>query len=246
MSARKVDIAFVLDISDSMAPCIDAVRNHIGRLLEEVQNAKFDWRLEFVAHNMPGRHVYHMESVNCPTISSLYGEEPHLDRFFTTDLNLFRDRLSQLTVSGDEDMLCALDTALDLPFGPANETQRVVILISDEPFETNESEAFQQAKQKVNSIIQKIQDRHVTFLAIMPDGDTLDQLAMVDRSEVYPVEEDDPGMQKADIPGLLRMLGKTISTMTKQSGEDRPYNRALFNQDLWGRVRNFDRIEDSK
>ena len=153
MSARKVDIVFCLDTSDSMKPCIDGVKENINRLVTQLQQANFEWRIDFVAHCMPGRGIYRVLSVHGATSDFLYRGSS--DQFFTTDVNLFRQRLGELEVCGDEDMLCALDFALDAPFGPANETQRVIVLISDEPFETNEDTAFQRAQGMVNDILEK-------------------------------------------------------------------------------------------
>ena len=248
MPARKVDIVFCLDTSDSMKPCIDAVRANINRLLEQLQQANFGWRLDFVAHCMPGRNVYRMISANGGTTDMLYRKGDPSGHFFTKDVEFFRRRVGELEVCGDEDMLCALDTALDMPFGPANETQRVVVLISDEPFETNEDTAFAKAKNMVNDIMEKIRARHITFLAVMPvrEGGVADKLSMVDRADITPVEENDLGMQKVDMADLFSQLGKTISVTTMQSSGEEPYKRALFDQDKWSSATSWDPIGDSK
>lgn len=238
MPSRKVDIVFCLDTSESMKPCIDAVRANIGRLLTQLQQAHFDWRLDFVAHCMPGRHIYRMLSVAGGTTQLLYRSGNAAEHFFTQDVEAFRRALGELEVCGDEDMLCALDTAIDFPFGPANETQRVVILISDEPFETNEEEAFQRAKEKVEAIMEKIRARHITFLAVMPvrEGGVVEQLSLCDRADIIPVEENDLGMTQVDMIELFNQLGKTISVSTQQSSGEEPYQRALFGQDQWSKA----------
>ncbi len=245
MSARKVDIVFCLDTSDSMKPCIDGVKENINRLVTQLQQANFEWRIDFVAHCMPGKGIYRTISVHGGTSNLLYHGP---GQFFTTDVDLFRQRLDELEVCGDEDMLCALDFALDVPFGPANETQRVIVLISDEPFETNEDTAFQRAKGMVNDIMEKIRARHVTFLAVMPvrSGGVVEKLSMVDRADITPVEEGDLGMRKVDMADLFSQLGKTISVTTMQSSGEEPYKRALFGQDEWGVADGFDPIGDSK
>ena len=247
MPARKVDIVFCIDTSDSMKPCIDAVRANINRLIEQLKGAKFEWRVDFVAQCMPGRHVYHTESLNGSTWDLLYRNSIP-GSFFTTDIERFKSALARLDVAGDEDMLCALDFALDIPFGPADETQRVIILISDEPFETNEDTAFQRSKTKVEDIMEKIRARHVTFLAVMPvrEGGIAEKLSMVDRAEITPVDENDLGMENVDMADMLSQLGKSISVATMQSGGEESYKRALFNQDKWGVSSDFAPIGDSK
>lgn len=250
MPARKVDIVFCLDTSDSMKPCIDAVRENIGKLVDQLRQANFDWRLDFVAHHLAGKNaganVYIHESLRGPTYPMLY--EGRNVAFFTDDVEEFKRGLSYVETAGDENMLMALDFALDMPFGPANETQRVVVLISDEPFETNEPTAFETAKEKVEAIKKKIQDRHVTLLAIMPirEGGVAESLAEVDRADFTPVEENDLGLKNVDMMSLFRQLGKTISTLTAQSNGEEHYERALFNQGKWGTAAKIDRISDTK
>lgn len=234
MSARKVDIVFCLDTSDSMKPCIDAVRANIGKLIDQLKSANFEWRVDFVAQCLPGRHVYRTLSIGGDTIRLLYEENGK--SLFTKDIERFKSALSRLSVAGDEDMLCALDFALDFPFGPASETQRVVILISDEPFETNEDVAFANSQKKVADIMEKIRARHVTFLAVMPvrENGVAERLSMVDRAEITPVEENDLGLAGVDMGDLLSQLGKSISVTTMQSSDEESYRRALFGQDRWG------------
>ena len=250
MPARKVDIVFCLDTSDSMKPCIDAVRANIGKLLEQLEKASFEWRIDFVAHNIPGRDgglVFHLESVGTPTWESLYGSGG-TDGFFTKDVEKFKRRLGELECTGDESMLLALDVALDFPFAPADETQRVVVLVSDEPFESNLSDALAKARPKVEALKKKIMDRHVTFLAVMPvrEGGIAESLATVDRADITPVEEGDLGMQGSDMAGILKQLGRTISVTTAQSGGRDEYERALMGQDKWGVAKSWSSIGDSK
>lgn len=250
MLARKVDVVFCLDTSDSMKPCIDAVRDNINRLVRQLRQANFEWRLDYVAHNVVGRNgsamVYSNDSLRGDTLGMLY----HNARsdFFTEDEEEFKRGLSRLVCEGDENMLCALDTAMDFPFGPANETQRVIVLVSDEPFETNEPAGLARARAKLPDIKKKLMDRHITLLAVMPvrDGGIAESLAEVDRTEITPVEEGDLGMRKVNMVDLFGQLGRTISTFTAQSNGEEPYKRALFNQDGWGRSSGFDRIGDKK
>ncbi len=252
MPARKVDIVFCLDTSDSMKPCIDAVRDNIGRLVDQLRQANYEWRLDFVAHHVSGINdsggtVNHHDSLFGSTFWMLYRNSN--SRFFTDDVDFFKRRLDNLEIEGDEDMLMALDFALDMPFGPANETQRVVVLISDEPFESNEPSAFSFSKTKVDDIKKKIQDRHVTLLAIMPirQGGVAESLAEVDRADFTPVDEGDLGLTKVDMLSLFRQLGKTISTLTAQSNGEESYQRGLFNQMNWGDgSKDFKHISDTK
>ena len=250
MPARKVDIVFCLDTSDSMKPCIDAVRDNIGRLIRQLRQANFEWRLDYVAHNVCG----YDNGSSVYTHNSLYGDPLDIfyhdssPRFFTTDEEEFKRGLASLECEGDENMLLALDIAMDAPFGPVNETQRVIVLISDEAFETNEPSELEAARDKVDDIKQKLMDRHITLLAVMPvrEGGIAESLSEVDRSDFMPVEENDLGLRKVNMVDLFSQLGRTISTFTAQSNGRENYRRALFGQDRFGRADNYDSIGDSK
>ncbi len=255
MPARKVDIAFCLDTSDSMKPCIDAVRKNIGQMIDQLKQANFEWRLGFVAHHIAGRndrggYVYTQQSISGGTLDILYhnGQSTNESGFFTSNIEVFKGALADLECAGDEDMLLALDTTLDAPFGLKNETQRVVVLISDEPFETNEPERLKYSKEKLEDIKQKIMDRGITLLAVMPirENGIAEDLSMVDKADFTDVEENDAGMTKVDMSSLFSHLGKTISVSTMQSNGEETYKRALFNQDKWGSSSSFKSIGDTK
>jgi hypothetical protein len=247
MPARKVDIVFCLDISDSMAPCIAAVKDNITTLVKQLRQANYDWRLDFIAHNVPGEHVYSAKSVRkYSVISSLY-RKPNPSDFFTDSLDEFCAALSKLEVDGDENMLYALDCALDMPFGPAAETQRVVIMLSDEPFISNYRFHEDKRREKVSALITKIQARCVTLFAIMPHDEIVEDLATVDKADFIPVETKDNGLAEIDLGKLFAQFGKTISVQTRQQGEEGKYEEGLFGQKTMGDAdSSWDSITDKK
>lgn len=247
MPARKVDIVFCLDISDSMAPCITAVKENITTLVKQLKQANFDWRLDFIAHCVPGANVYSTHSMRVfSALDSLY-TTPKPSDFFTESLDEFIRGISKLEVEGDEDMLFALDCALDMPFGPADETQRVVILLSDEPFTTNFRFHEKKNRDKVASLIAKIQARHITLFAVMPHDEIAEDLATVDKAEFIPVEKTDNGLAEIDLKKLFAQFGKTISVQTRQQGVEEKYEEALFGQKSMGIAEHgWERIKDIK
>ena len=247
MPARKVDIVFCLDISDSMAPCITAVKDNISSLVKQLRQANFDWRLDFIAHCVPGENVYSTHSLRdyC-AVDSLY-RKPNNSVFFTDNLDEFIRGISKLEVAGDEDMLYALDCALDMPFGAADETQRVVIMLSDEPFTTNYLFQGKKRRDKIASLIAKIQARHITLFAVMPHDEIAEDLVTVDKAELIPVEKTDNGLAEVDLKKLFEQFGKTISIQTRQQGGEEKYEEALFGQKEMGYAEpGWDSINDTK
>ena len=247
MPARKVDIVFCLDISDSMAPCIAAVKENITSLVKQLRQANFDWRLDFIANCVPGKNIYDTQSLRAESaIDSLY-RKPNCSDFFTDKLDEFCAGISRLKVEGDEDMLFALDCALDMPFGAADETQRVIILLSDEPFTTNYQFHEKKHRDKVASLIAKIQARHVTLFAVMPHDEIAEDLATVDKAEFIPVEKTDNGLAEIDLKKMFEQFGKTISIQTRQQGGDEKFEEALFGQkDMGVANHGWETIKDKK
>lgn len=238
MPARKVDIVFCFDASESMKPYVASVCRHVSSMIESIRQAKFAWRVDFVAHHVLGRTdvgtVYCDRSVFGDTVDLLY--EADEARFFTKSIKEFKTAMSDMSFEGDENMLYALDLALDFPFGPATDTQRVVILLSDEEFETNEPSCLKRCKELLPDICQKIQDRHITLFAAMPirRGGMAEELAKVDRANFVALVKDSNGKIEFNVLNWLRQLGQSISSsaISRTSGKER-YARALFNQDIW-------------
>lgn len=247
MPARKVDIVFCLDISDSMAPCINAVKENITSLVKQLRQANFDWRLDFIAHCVPGEHVYATHSLREYCAGDSLYRKPNPSRFFTDKLDEFCAGISKLEVAGDEDMFYALDCALDMPFGLADETQRVIILLSDEPFITNYRFHEKKYREKLAPLIAKIQARHISLFGVMPHDEIVEDLATVDKADFTPVEKTENGLAEIDLKKLFEQFGKTISVQTKQQGGEEKYEEALFGQkDMGYADPGWDPINDTK
>lgn len=148
MSTKGVaDVVFVIDASNSMSPCIDAVRKHIGSFVEGITSnpqVTWDWRMDFLAHQTgqgdSGSLVFLMQSVfyedGMSLVTNLYHSSRQGARFFIKSQTEFINALGRIRVKGDETPLIALDTALDYPWRPSQSCHRVVIFLTDEPFET--------------------------------------------------------------------------------------------------------------
>ena len=231
MPAKNVDAVFVIDASASMAPCFSQVVENVEHMMKSLHQASFHTRLDVLVHNIPAESVYHTSTVKeANAINALY----HSNRpnFFTEDLQEFCRKLKSVSVKGDEDMLVALDCALDFPFGPISSTQRVVVLLSDEPFETNYD--FDCRKGAVDQLIEKIHSRKITLLMVMPHSDTANILAEADKSDYAALDNSDDGLRSFDFKRFFAQLGKTLSSESRQITKEKEYRKALFGQDRWG------------
>src|SRR5687767_2457379 len=189
MSTKGVaDIVFCLDASDSMRPCLEAMCRHIDGFiggLSSNRQMQWDWRIDFLAHSCGDGTMrcesLHHESVGL--IDSLY-RRGGTGQFFTADLAELRRGLSRIKAFGDEAPLVALDCCLDFPWRRASGCHRVVVLMTDEPFET--SHAQEEQLRQLPALINKIQKMHVMLYMVAPDSAGFDLLACIDKS-VYEV-----------------------------------------------------------
>ncbi|HLW71836.1 MAG TPA: FHA domain-containing protein [Candidatus Binataceae bacterium] len=119
---RPVDIVFVLDVTESMQPYIDAVKQNITNFAEELKNNNRDFRLGLVTFE--DYVISQYPDCNCEYRSAL-----------TTDVQKFIGWVGALHAGGGgdipEDQLDGLAYAATLPFRP--EAQAIVILITDAP-----------------------------------------------------------------------------------------------------------------
>jgi len=243
MPSPNVDLVFVLDASASMGPCFDQVKKHLHDVIKPMQGhvSKVNFALIAAAASKNGSGIlYNVESLlegdqGMELVSMLYkasgDQAAPRDRIFTTDPERLIRRLDGIQAKGDEDMLLALDFALDLPFGPVSNTKRVIALFSDEPFETGV--VGSDSNQKLPGLIEKIQARHVQLFAAIPDGPGASQLASVDRAEIELVGGQGGGLADVDFKQLFAQMGKSISGSSLQLASEPSFHRALFGQDAW-------------
>ena len=241
MSSPQVDLVLVLDASASMAPCFKALCAHLKAVLMPLQGHVATVNFGLLAQSVGKRGKSHVVRFSflggeSDVLDELYrhgpGEQIGRDHFFTTDAQRVVSRMEEVEVSGDEDMLIALDTAADFPFGPLATTKRVIALFSDEKFETG---AFgRETAGQLPALMQKIQARHIQLFAAVPEGKIAEELSAVDRSEVEFVRGGD-GLAAVDFGQLLRQMGKSISASVTQMGKEADYEKGLFGQAQWGR-----------
>ncbi len=232
MSASVVEIVFVIDASDSMRPCFEGLSRHMEQFLQPLQGFNFQIRLGMVAlkvgKSSQGGRVVDMQTL-VGSFSSIYGGE-NSDRLFTNKPEDFIGSLQGVQLSGDENSLLALDIALDFPFGPVNKTRRVVALFSDEPIEGGAVVESEFAL--IPELIKKITDRRILLFVAMPNSPSLELLGATDGCQIQSVQGGD-GLGSVDFSKLMGQMAKSISVASLQ-GNERPYRRALFDQDKWG------------
>lgn len=246
MSIQLADIVFVVDASESMGPCFGKLRRNLETLMKTMRQARFRPRLGLLTHAAglsASGPVYDHQFIGGEgheMLKKLYqggGQNARPDDFFTEDPNRFIEALSKVEPQGNEDMLLALDIALDFPFGPLAKNRRAVALFTDEPAEEGIDEG--KSLVKISALINKIQTRRIQLFMVTPESKGYEELSEVDKCEWEEVDGGD-GLSGFDFQQLLADMGKSISVATLQSSGEKDWPRALFGQDRWTSDRSAD------
>ncbi len=119
---RPVDIVFVMDVTESMQPYIDAVKQNIISFAQDLAANNRDYRLGLVTFEDYVISKY--PDCNCPYRNTM-----------TSNVHQFIDWVSGLHAGGGgdipEDQLDALAYAASFPFRP--EAEGIIILVTDAP-----------------------------------------------------------------------------------------------------------------
>ena len=240
MAALNVDLVFVIDTSESMQPCFDALRTHLDEIIKPLQGHASSIRFGLVAQSagsIKRRPIYDHQFLcgsGLEVIRRLYQNAPNdsdpENAFFTSDPRILSSALAALSARGNEEMLVALDVAADFPFGAIANTKRVIALFSDESFEGGVSVGALNAK--IPELSQKLMNRHIQLFVAIPDSPAVQELAQVDRSEIELVDGGG-GLGTVNFQELLAQMGKSISGSSLQMAAEPSYRRAIFGQDSW-------------
>jgi hypothetical protein len=119
---RPVDIVFVMDVTESMQPYIDAVKQNVIAFAQDLQSNSRDYRLGLVTFEDYVISKY--PDCNCAYRNTM-----------TSDVKQFTDWVGSLHAGGGgdipEDQLDALAYASTFPFRP--EAEGIIIIITDAP-----------------------------------------------------------------------------------------------------------------
>lgn len=220
------DIVFLIDISGSMAPAIDALKANIGTFVESLSKGEGnnvspvrDWRAKAVGY----RDFDH-------------DPNPFIDNPFVNDVEALRAQLAGLTAEGGED---EPESLLDALFKVANmgqtdkgaqsadparwryrsEAARVVVVFTDASFKPAMS--IPEAKGGgVADVTNAIINNRIILSLFAPDMPGYDELSQIDKSEWEAISY--PGMNPqealvqfttdpANFKNTLRQLAASVS-----------------------------------
>jgi len=229
-SQAAADIVFLLDVTGSMGPCIDALKENIALFIDTLAHGQGtdvapvgDWRAKVVGYR-----------------DWRYDQEPFVDAPFARDAGELRAQLDRLraTGGGDEpesllDALYTVATMGDVDDGSdqgeqpdrwrsAREAARVVVVFTDASF--HESLVVDEARGgTVQDLANVLMANRIILSLFAPDMPCYDLLSQVDRCEWEPIGEpgEDPRRalaeftsDQANFRNTLRQLAASVSKST--------------------------------
>ena len=228
------DIVFLVDISGSMAPCIDALRRNIETFVDSLSSGDAnnaapvkDWRAKVVGY----RDFDSAPSEGLPWI---------VDNPFVRDAGSLKGQLAQLSANGGgdepESLLDALYTVAKMDATPKgaqsedpgkwryrSDAARVVVVFTDASFKETLSvpEAKGGALQDVANIIMA---NRIILSLFAPNFEGYDRLSQIDKSEWEVVEYEGMSPQEAlqkftSDPVNFRTTLKQLAASVSRSAE---------------------------
>jgi len=228
------DIVFLIDVSGSMAPCIDALRRNIETFVDSLSQGDpnnaapvKDWRGKVVGY----RDIESAEAEGLPWI---------VDNSFVRDANALKEQLAGLHASGGgdepESLLDALFKVASMEATPKgsqtddpgmwryrSDAARVVIVFTDASFKEtmNIAEAKGGSLQDVANLVMA---NRIILSLFAPNFEGYDRLSQIDKSEWEVVEFEGLSPQEAlqkftSDPVNFRTTLKQLAASVSRSAE---------------------------
>jgi hypothetical protein len=228
------DLVFVVDVSGSMAPCIDALRKNIEAFIDSLSRGDGnnvapvrDWRGKVVGY----RDIESAEAEGLPWI---------VDNAFVRDVGALKQQLAALKAEGggDEpesllDTLYKVATMPAIPKGSQSEepdkwryrsdAARVVIVFTDASFK--ETMSIPEAKGgSLQDVANVVMANRIILSLFAPNFEGYDRLSQIDKSEWEVVEFDGLNAQEAlqkftSDPVNFRTTLKQLAASVSRSAE---------------------------
>lgn len=228
------DLVFVIDVSGSMAPCIDALRKNIEAFIDSLSRGDGnnvapvrDWRGKVVGY----RDIETAESEGIPWL---------LDNPFVRDVAALKSQLAALKAEGGgdepESLLDTLYKVASMPAIPKgsqaedpekwryrSDAARVVIVFTDASFK--ETMSIPEAKGgSLQDVANVVMANRIILSLFAPNFEGYDRLSQIDKSEWEVVEFDGLNPQEAlqkftSDPVNFRTTLKQLAASVSRSAE---------------------------
>ncbi len=228
------DIVFMIDVSGSMKPCIDALRTNIEAFIDSLSKGEGnnaapvkDWRGKVVGY----RDIEAAQSEGIPWI---------VDNPFVRDAAALKSQLAELRAEGGgdepESLLDALFKTASMEASPKgsqsedpekwryrSDAARVVVVFTDAPFK--ETMSLQEAKGgSLQDVANIVMANRIILSLFAPNFEGYDRLSQIDKSEWEVVEYEGLSPQEAlkkftSDPVNFRTTLKQLAASVSRSAE---------------------------
>jgi hypothetical protein len=197
------DIVFLLDVTGSMSPCIDALKRNIGMFIDTLSHGQgtdvapvSDWRAKVVGYR-----------------DWDYDQEPFVDAPFVRDAESLKGQLDRLQAAGGgdepESLLDALYTVANMGesgkdgqaesadrWRPSSGAARVVVVFTDASFKPTMSVEGARGG-SIEDLFNLLMGNGIILSLFAPDMECYDRLSQLDRCEWEPIGEPGESPQQA-------------------------------------------------
>ena len=206
------DIVFCFDVTGSMQPCIDGVKNNVRTFIDQLKagsaNQPVDWRAVAVGYRDIGD-----------------GAAPAFEGFmnsFTNDFTTLYSQIDSLEAKGggDEpesllDALYKIGSELKWP-NPIGASHRIIIVFTDATCQPELDPSTTSGDRSPNAVVTILSDIHAKLFLYGPDFEIYrNVLATIPKSLFKSLgadtEEVQRDIQNASFADIMAQLGKTVS-----------------------------------
>lgn len=204
---NKADIVFLLDVTGSMDPCIEGLKENIDQLsdsFEGTQEVEVDWRARIIGYRdfEVDTEDYKLVGRDNPMVSTASQLKQQVKPFYADG-------------GGDlaESALDAIEFAIEnTDWVNIGEGHRIIVLLTDAPTKSRTVSGLD-----LNDVLQKLQEEHIKVLLYGPpcaEYKMIDKLPKADFTDVSNGGKVDvyEGLKNFNWEALFQTLNSTVSS----------------------------------
>lgn len=193
----KTDIVFCVDLSESMDPCIEGVKQNIHKFVENIENEpdiSIDWRLGILGHSFDDNTIYFVK------------------KEFTDNINEFQSIIGGIDSRAkgyNEANLPALDWSLDFPW--LVEAHKFIVMFTDEGVDGGWDP--QKSRNSLEELINKIVEIGASVYIVSFEGSEFSdykQIGTTDKCDFIGIKGYS-SFDNVQFDELMNKLGKSVS-----------------------------------
>lgn len=208
---NKADIVFLLDITGSMAPCIDDLKSNIDQLsdsFEGTQDVEVDWRARMIGYRdfEADSETDKLVGRDNPMVSSSAELKQQVRPFEAAGGGGGIEEIPESALDAIEFVIENTDWV------NIGEGHRIIVLLTDAPTKSTTVSGLD-----LNDIVQKLQEEHIKILLYGPPCTEFKMIGKLAKADFTDVSNDGKveiyeGLRNFNWDRLFETLNSTVST----------------------------------